>query len=412
MSHYTSLKQIESRGFFHIKPGLERIEVLLNAFGNPQDSYPSIHIAGTNGKGSVAASLSSILVESRFKTGLYTSPELVDICERFQINGLPIRDNVLSLISKRLIAKEKKLGIELSYFEFLTAIAFLWFSQEKVDIAVIEVGMGGRWDATNILKHPLVSVITSIGLDHVQWLGKTEIAIAREKAGIIKPGIPVVSGVRGKSQAVIHRYAHQNRSPFYQYGVDFKVDSINTNWKNQFQTIKYCHSIYKTSLLGNHQAQNMGLVLKTTDLLRDQHWSISEKNLKKGLEKTRWPGRFELIRLENGHSVLLDVAHNPAGLKTLLNGIKQSPWKNSKTIFVFGAYKDKDIQTMVHLLSVVATHIVFTALPSERSRHWPREEKNPIAAFKKAISMSSPSDLLVVTGSLSLVGCIRKELHL
>jgi len=259
------LKTLNARGMFRIRPGLGRVRRVLRALGNPHHQWPAIHIAGTNGKGSVAAALESVLRACGYRTGLYTSPHLLDLRERIRVDGLPLGPD-FTAAAEAVLRGEKRARAPLTYFEFLTAMAFWSFSQRQVDIGIVECGLGGLWDATNVLESPLASIITSVGLDHTGWLGPRERDIAVQKAGIIKKGGYVVSGVRGPGRSEICAAARAKKAAIVELGRDFRGQPLVTSWRSGKQTLRFssrgetAESI-TLGLLGAHQVDNAALAM-------------------------------------------------------------------------------------------------------------------------------------------------------
>jgi len=419
--------RLARRGLFRIHPGLERIQSVLAWLGNPHDAVKSIHVAGTNGKGSVAAGLESVLRHAGFRTGLYTSPHLWDLRERIQINRCPLGINAFGKTAQVIFAAERRAGLSLTYFEFLTVMAFVHFAREAVDVMIIETGMGGRWDATNVIQQPALTVITSVGLDHTQWLGRTESAIAREKAGIIKQGVPVISGARGPAGRVVARYAHAGRSPLRQIDSDFTAEGESVDWRRAFQTIRYAgwasgERVIDFGLLGCHQVDNAALILAGVDELNLQGWKIAPSAIETGLAQVSWPGRFQLLPSDSGPTVLFDGAHNPPAIQRLLETLNSSPWQGTPKLFIFGVYRDKDYRRMVSLIQPHAGRILACTLPGPRSL--PAKKiaaalgknnssihivRDPRKALQLALQSSGKKDLIVVTGSLALVGMLLHD---
>ncbi|MCB4755597.1 MAG: bifunctional folylpolyglutamate synthase/dihydrofolate synthase [Elusimicrobia bacterium] len=381
--------------------GLGRMRRVMNTLKNPQDQFPSIHIAGTNGKGSVAAMMAAVLKETGLRVGLYTSPHLVRLHERFQINGQSISNRELSLLTRKLrniLARPPLKSSQLTQFEFLTALAFLWFEKKKVDVAVVEVGLGGRLDATNIMKRVLVSIITNIDLDHTQWLGYTIKEIAFEKAGIIKPHIPVVTGAHKDAFNVIKKVARKRKAPLY---------AIPQNVRRQFP--------YKLSLKGGFQKNNACLVLGGLKILNEKCFPIGDGAIKKGLAHTFWPGRFERIK----RNIILDGAHNPAGIAVLTKTLQEEAVK--KVNLLFGVLKDKNYPLMVKTVMPFVHRAVIVPVPSDRSAlpaeilrlpHWKgrAESAKTLREGWKRITTIKDRHPILVTGSLFLIGAVRKIL--
>jgi dihydrofolate synthase/folylpolyglutamate synthase len=355
---------LNSLGLHKIKPGLMRTERLLESLGNPHKNVPSIIVGGTNGKGSVAAAISSVLTEEGCKTGTYTSPHLVNITERIMINGAEIdADELAGIILRVKKAAEKSLAESPSYFEVLTVSAFLYFAESGVEYGVLEVGMGGRWDATNVTT-PLVSVITNISKEHTEYLGKTIGEITLEKACIIKRGVPCVTGAKGKALRVISEYAAKMKSDLKIYGRDFfiegdstdRFDFIGSGWKLRD---------LRSNLKGGYQLSNMALSLSTLGTLSYCSGTrIGEKNLRKGLLSIDWKGRLEILRMNP--PLILDSAHNPGGAKALAASLRQM-YPGLKFTFLIGMLADKDHACFLRELSPLARKIVITEIPSERS---------------------------------------------
>ncbi len=286
-----------------IQLGLERIQTLLANLNNPQQNYPIIHVAGTNGKGSVCAYLSSILTAAGYKTGRYTSPHFIDWTERITINETPITNSDLE---KHLLQVKQAIDNENNptQFEIITAVAWLYFAEKKVDIAIMEVGLGGRLDATNVCEKPLVSIITSIGLDHTELLGPTLADIAFEKAGILKPQIPSIIGkVPPQAKQVIEQKITELNCP----ATWIEPATLHPT---KPKTAIYKNIEYPLPLAGDVQLINSAIAIETLLNLKQQGWKISQENIIQGLEKTRWPGRIQWVKWR-GNQFLIDGCHNP-----------------------------------------------------------------------------------------------------
>ncbi|MFM2061112.1 MAG: hypothetical protein RLZZ507_782 [Cyanobacteriota bacterium] len=314
---------------FGVNLGLSRIVKLLANLDNPHDQVPIIHVAGTNGKGSVCAYLSSVLTEAGYRTGRYTSPHLIDWHERICVNEQPITSKNLFQLIQQVQAAIDPNEESPTQFEVITAAAWLYFAQQKVDIAVVEVGLGGRLDATNVCEKPLVTVITSISREHWQQLGPTIADIAREKAGIIKAGCPVIMGqLPAEAQKVVISRSLELQSPLIK---PQPAEEINPGWaeyqriKNEKFKIKNSETIkYKLPLKGQIQLTNSALALATLEILQQQGWQISEQAIIQGIEKTKWPGRMQWFTWKNkqnnqDYQLLIDGAHNPASAAVLRN---------------------------------------------------------------------------------------------
>jgi len=422
MNYKESIEFLRQKGnevqMMHL--GLHRTIAMMQALDNPQNAFPSIHIAGTNGKGSVAAMSESILRRAGFATGLYTSPHLVRVEERIRINGRPVSAQSFAALATRIRNVETALfrkGIldrPLTTFEFLTCCAFLHFARKRVDIAVIEVGLGGKLDATNVIS-PEVSVITGIALDHQNYLGNTLTLIAGEKAGIIKGGIPAISGCSNpEPRRVIRNQAKLVSAPLLELYRDAHIQNIRQRQgRCSFDLQTPCREYrnLRLSLAGEHQTRNAALAVMAVESLKSFH--IKAGDIRRGLPETRWQGRLD--EYEARRRTLLDGAHNPEGAKLLREYLLGR--KEKEIHIVFGAVRDKDIQTISAALFPLATAIHLTPLvntrssdPGEVALMHPRFRsritihKNMRAALYAAWKKCPPSGLVVVTGSLYLVG--------
>ena len=394
--------------------GLKAITELLSQLGNPQNSYKTILIAGTNGKGSTAAMIASILCSAGYKVGLYTSPHLVDVRERIVINGkkIPLKE------FNRTIAdvKDKK-EQPVTYFEFLTAVAFVYFQRQKVDIAVLEVGLGGRLDATNVCK-PLVSVITNISLDHMDYLGNTLDSIAREKAGIIKQkGICITAAKQNKVLEVLKNVCLRRRAKLYCLSSDIKIkkqkDGI-LNYEGLYRNLKNL----KIPLQGDHQLSNAALALAAIELCEKKGFSIADTAIYAGLKNTHWEARLEV--LQNQPFFLLDGAHNPAGISVLCRSFKKD-FSYRRLILIFGALADKDYRRMLQKIVPLASIIILTQLKTKRAvpvndimetvkkMGYPAiVTENVKQAIERAQALAKKQDLICATGSFYLAGEIKQ----
>ena len=400
---------------FGIKFGLSKTENLLHAFGDPQEGLRLIHIAGTNGKGSVAAMLASIFSRAGYRTGLYTSPHLVDFRERFQIDGRLIpRDVTLDLIAE--VRSKTDPGEPPTFFEFVTAMAFLYFAREQVDIGIIETGLGGRLDATNIIR-PRVTVITPLGLEHQEYLGKTLTRIAEEKAGIIKAGVPLVTGVTQPiAREVLLRTCRARGAELYWAGRDFGTRKTGTGTFSYFGFGRKLKGL-RTGLLGDHQIKNAGLALSAAFLWGDAPKAIAEGDIREGLQSVSWPGRLELVCRQP--RIVLDGAHNPGAMKVLARVLPQE-FEYNRLFLIIGVMQDKDIPGVLAPIVPQADRIFVTraeynrsAAPEhllsllgkdkEKSRVFP----NIAQALAQAGKEAGERDLICVTGSLFLVGEAR-----
>ncbi|MBN1621651.1 MAG: bifunctional folylpolyglutamate synthase/dihydrofolate synthase [Endomicrobiales bacterium] len=411
-----------------MRPGLSRIKRFLYKVGNPQNRFKSILISGTNGKGSTAHMLSEIISGAGYKTGLYTSPHLVDIEERIQINSRKIMKAKFIEYSRKYLPLAKKYS--LTFYEFITAIAFIHFSKEKVDIAVLEIGLGGRFDAANVVKRPLLSIVTSIGYDHCEVLGKTIKDIAFEKAGIIKKGCPVISGAEHLvSRHLIEDISKKRKSQLFLANKDFSCKSISTNWRNGQQKIFYNGLKNKLtivlSLLGKHQAKNCSLALAACELLNKSKFIIDRKAMLNSLSKVRILGRFNVLEKSirgKLKTIILDGAHNINAIDNFTSNLSVSPWGGKKRTFIFSILKDKNYRSIIRKLHPFVKKVILAPVDSERRlsseelfKLWEKylrkdkiiKSESIYEAFKKAKN----SKIIVVTGSLYLIGNVLKKMR-
>ena len=328
------------------RPGLSRITELLAAIGNPEKQLRCIHIAGTNGKGSTSAMLDSILRKAGYRVALFTSPYLYRFGERMQVNGEPISDAALCRVIERIRPAVDAMADRPTEFELITAAAFSWFAEEKVDVAVIEVGMGGRLDATNVLEAPLLSIITGISLDHTAYLGDTVEAIAREKAGILRADVPAVCGdVFPSVRAVLTAEAEAHGTAATFVDPSALRDILPTRFGTTFS--------YRTRegvgipFAAVYQPKNAALVLDACDALAARGLALPEEAIREGLAAVRWPGRFEYLR--HDPDVVFDGSHNPEGIAAAHESIKRL--YPGKFLLLTGVMKDKDFSAMIETLA-------------------------------------------------------------
>jgi dihydrofolate synthase/folylpolyglutamate synthase len=435
---------------------LAHMRVLLEALNHPERKFPGVLIAGTNGKGSTAATLASILRASGLRTGLYTSPHLVRINERIRINGSEISDDdfallhdVLDRTAERLV-EEGELPWHPSFFEMLTAIAFEYFAQNKVEIAVLEVGMGGRLDATNVIE-PRVSVITDIALDHQKFLGNTVSEIAREKAGITRPGGVVVTlpqqpqandvigntilelGAQGISAVPYvppvspgsdQYFVSAGEKPFIAEDARGTTEGAKKSPpKPEGPISRYPlqvmgkHITVETPLVGRHQLRNIALAIATAAVLSHQGFPITPETIERGIRETHWPGRFQVVPAKSGApEYVFDVAHNPAGAWALRSTLSTC-YEDRPLTFVFGAMRDKAIGEVAEILFPLAERVIVTradnprsATPDEirdaaiRTATDIEDADNVASALDRARALADPQGVVVVTGSIYIVG--------
>lgn len=406
---------------FGIKLELNTIRHILAGLGNPQKAYQCIHIAGTNGKGSVVAMLSTIMLEAGYTVGRYTSPHLERFNERICIDNQPIDDaTVLALYDA--VTSLNPPERQPTFFEFTTAMALAVFEQRKVDWAVIETGMGGRMDATNVLE-PAITIITNISLEHKAYLGNTIAAIAGEKAGIIKPKTPLVTGVQQKSaRQVVLDMAARHDAPTFLKGRDFRV---RTTANNQFSYYGMEHRWrnLSTSLHGAHQIANASLALATCELLGSSGLAtLDERHIRSGLKKTKWSGRLEVVAEKP--TIILDGAHNLMAVRFLADHLIRT-YKNRTVTLVLGILEDKPYTAMLKLLAPACSRMIITQPVIERAipiavlekevRHYLTEvytEPSVEQGLRRAKELSGPDDIICVAGSLYVVGEAKTALGL
>ena len=357
----------------------------MHALGDPQENLHYVHIAGTNGKGSACVMTQSILTAAGFRTGLYISPHLDQFNERLSIDGQMISDADLRRLAARVRAAAKTLGEEPTDFEMITAMAFCWFEEQRCDLVVLEVGMGGRLDATNVISHPEVCAIMHIGLDHTEFLGDTVEKVAAEKAGILKPGADCVlyHQLPGVMDVVSRRFTEVNGSGSSAKIVAQLVPTDPTAFTAHARSIDGQVFDYRgreglrIGLLGNYQMENAMAVLDIIDCLIRRGWGIMENAIRAGLAQATWPGRFEVLSREP--LLIVDGAHNPNGVEALVDTIR-AYFPDQKINFVMGVMKDKDYHTMLRLIAPYAARFI-TELPDAHRALQPKELKSEIRAY-------------------------------
>jgi dihydrofolate synthase/folylpolyglutamate synthase len=397
------------------KNGLENARLLLGLLGNPERTLRFAHVAGTNGKGSVCAMLERMLRANGYRTGMYTSPYLMRFPERFRVDGIPIGDLTLARIAGRVRAATEALyarGVRPTMFELCTAVAFIYFAESKVDIAVIEVGMGGRLDSTNIIQ-PDISVITAISLDHVKALGCTNEQIALEKAGVIKPGIPVVIGRQLPAiRAVLHGVCAVNRAPL----IDAAREEVTIKREHGRGAEFICGGMRaEISMPGRHQIDNAALALCGILTLKSIGWKIGLSESLSGLKAARWPGRLEWL----DEGLIIDGAHNPNGAKALTAYVK-AHLSGRKTALVVGMMRDKHIDACAEAFASFADEAVATQVEYSRAADadivqralsaygaHAVTERDIATAVEKARALAGHSGVVIACGSIYLAGAIR-----
>jgi dihydrofolate synthase/folylpolyglutamate synthase len=406
---------------FGVKLGLANITRFLDRLGNPQNDYASIHIAGTNGKGSTAAMLEAMLVENGYRVGKFTSPHLVGYRERFRINKRKVQEQyVADFVSdhREFIRNER-----ITFFETATALAFQLFKDEDVEIGIAEVGLGGRLDATNLLN-PSASVITQISLDHLKVLGNTIEKIAAEKAGIIKTGVPVVTSATDETAVgVISRIALERDAPVTRLIPleHYRVVKITTEYTSfQYSNGNGTFSEYRTNLPGAHMAENASLAVKTLEVLRER--GVAEKHSRNadGLQKVNWAGRFHV--LDGAPKLILDVAHNPHGMKALADAL-EAILPGRKFVVLFGVLQRLDFELLFDQIARFARKLVICNPVTDRAATIEELVRHAIShrleftviessgkAYEHAISLAGPDDYVVITGSHFTLGEVYRHL--
>lgn len=397
---------------FGIILGLSTITNILDGLGNPHRTFSAIHIAGTNGKGSIASALATILQIAGYRVGLYTSPHLIRFNERISVNGKPISDDAV-VAAWDAVRSVHRGDREPTFFEFSTAMAFHEFARQKVDYAVVETGMGGRMDATNVVS-PVLCIITNISLEHKTYLGDTIAAITGEKAGIIKPGIPVVTGATQKSaKAVIEKIASGQSAPLYMKSRDFRVRRAGRD-RFSYLGIDHHWTGMQTSLLGGHQVDNASLTLAACEILMRGHDRLTKDHIQSGLVQNHWPGRLEVVS-QNPY-VILDGAHNLMAARRL-GRFLQDALAGRRITMVAGILDDKPYESILKDLVAPCARLIITrpkidrSLPPETIEAAARPLISDIQtisdvgdAVRHAIATSRPEDAVCIAGSLYVVG--------
>ena len=391
---------------------LNMMNKLMDELNNPQDGLNFVHVAGTNGKGSCCAMITSILKEANYKVGTFISPHLINYEERISVNGIEISSSDFCRLVKKVKDASDKLNITPMFFDILTAVAFLYFKEKKCDIVVLEVGLGGRLDATNIIKRPLISVIMNIGLEHTQILGDTLEKIAYEKLGIVKENCDVVTYENKKLTGIYKKVCAEKNAILHPTNFD-KVEIISEGIDKQIFNYKSYKNI-KLSLLGRHQFYNAAVVIECVDLLKEKSFKINEKDLKNGLRNTIWEARLSI--LSNEPLFILDGAHNPQCARALADSLPQIMPKQ-KAIIICGILKDKDYKQIIDELSSFAKEFICLnpnskkALDKEKLFKYINDKnikatmaKNVKDAINIALDKTQDDDVILACGSLYLAG--------
>ena len=389
--HATFLERLAARRRFGMKPGLGTIRAIMAALGNPQDTLRCIHIAGTNGKGATAAMLDSVLRAAGYRVARYTSPHLVALNERFVLDGVPVSDDMLGPVAEEVFAAivhlEREQGLEVTFFEALTAVAFVLFARHRPDVTILETGLGGRLDATNVIASPLVSVITRIGLDHCDWLGTTHAAIATEKAGIVKPGRPVVCGAMPpEALAAIRAVAARLGAPL--------VCAAPWTPPPNF------------ALFGAFQEENAATVKAVLDVLREgrassQPFAIPDSAIAAGLARVVWPGRCQRI-VRDGVTYIVDGAHNPDAAVALARVLSNAKLRHVG--LVAGFCGDKDVAGHLRTLAPLVARAWAVPIRNDRSL-----APEAVAAHMRAAGIAEAAACATVSDGLSAAAAWARE---
>lgn len=417
-----------------IVPGLSRTRALLKRLGRPERGLEVVHVAGSNGKGSVCRMLESVLLKAGYRTGLFISPHLVDFTERYRLNGANAKRKDLERAAKPLWkAMREQAGAKegaATYFEAMTALAFLYFKQQRVQLLLLETGLGGRFDSTNVIAKPLLTAITSISLEHTAILGRTEAKIAWEKAGILKPGSPLVSTATGVAQTVIAKQfklvqgKRKTASLLLKPGRDYTVRACLPDPEAPAQTVALewmgRRRKYTLPLLGQHQHQNLACALGAVQLLRAQGIGISDIALMHGLAAADWPARFQV--LQRRPLTLLDGAHNAAGARALTQTLQSFPKPYARRAMVVGVLKDKDWRSMLRSWNKVADRYFLATPPDPRGLEasvaaaWLAKKGKQAQVFtdlpkalQAARNWAGKDALVVAAGSLYSAGALLRQ---
>jgi dihydrofolate synthase/folylpolyglutamate synthase len=425
----TALEYLLSLEHFGIKFGLDNIRAILDRLGHPEMAFRAVHVAGTNGKGSVTAMVDAALRAAGHRSARYTSPHLVDLTERFVVDGQPVSEAQLSQAVDRVrtviadLQQRGLLEVHPTFFEVTTAAAFEMFKQATVEVAVCEVGLGGRLDATNVLS-PMVTAITSIAFDHQQYLGTSLAEIAGEKAGIVKPDVPIVVGPLAPEAArIIEDAARQRKAPVVWANDGVVIQAMPAPSRGgqliRLRTPRTDYGVLELRLEGRHQVDNAVVAVRVLELLDEIGVAVPESAIAEGLATVWWPGRLERISLANGRTLLIDAAHNPAGADALAAYLATRAFRHP---LVFAAMRDKDVRGILAALVPQVNAVVFTRASNPRSADphnlvtvartlaptLPTQVEDSVSAALVHAWKLSPD--IVVAGSIFLLGDVLKEL--
>ena len=398
--------------------GLTQVERILNAVGNPHKEIQAIHVGGTNGKGSTAAMMGSILQREGYRVGLYTSPHLIRFTERIKVNGKEIEEDEVAALTRWMKKEIESAGIvpPFTFFDFTTAMALHYFNQKLVDLAILEVGLGGRLDSTNVVD-PLISVVTNVAKDHEEYLGKTILKIAKEKAGIIKKRRPFITAAsQPRVLRLFSKICQEKRSPYFRVGKEFRYVRTGDGDFDYEGLNRKLWGVH-LNLKGSHQVVNAIAALGAMEVLENLGYRVSTEAMVDGLREVEWPGRLEMISASP--RVILDGAHNPAGVLALKESLKKE-FQYQHLILLVGIMKDKNSRSMLHLLAPLADHIILTKPHTDRATPPPllkktlgwngknaEVEEDLKKAIDRGLSLTREEDLLCITGSLYTVGEAR-----
>ncbi|WP_436864159.1 bifunctional folylpolyglutamate synthase/dihydrofolate synthase [Bacillus fungorum] len=419
---------IHSRLKFGIKPGLERMRWMLEELGNPERHIKCVHLAGTNGKGSTLTYMRYMLENVKYKVGTFTSPYIETFNERISVNGTPIADEEITALVKMVKPVVEKLDEtdlgEATEFEIITVMAIYYFGKVNFcDVVLFETGLGGRFDSTNVI-HPVLTIITNIGHDHMHILGNTLGEIAYEKAGIIKSGVPVITGVQDEEALqVIQKVAKENRANLYEMGNHFTAlhkQSSEDGEQFDFTCPFASFEDVRISMKGAHQVGNAALALMAVMYVKTYlSFLIEEEEIRTGLQEAYWVGRFE--KLQSNPDIIIDGAHNPEGIESLVKTV-ESHYKDKNVIVLFTALGDKRLHNMVGQLETIADEIIFTtfafdrAISAEKLASYAKKDSKLIfgnwkEAIDTKVEMIGENDVFIITGSLYFISEVRKYIR-
>jgi dihydrofolate synthase / folylpolyglutamate synthase len=393
---------------------LDRMNQALAVFDHPEKQFPSFHIAGTNGKGSTAAMLHRILSQAGYRVALYTSPHLVSFTERIRVGDEEITPNEVVAMAHEIWDRTAAAHVSLTFFEFVTVMAFIHFARQKIDVAVVEVGLGGRLDATNLVR-PVASLISTISKDHEAYLGSELLSIAREKGGIIKHGVPVVCGALPADVAdLLKTVANEHTAPSYFLGRDFTF-SLKSKDLFDYRGLNWRLDSLDVALRGRHQKRNAALALAGLEIAAHD-FPVNEPALREGLKSVRWPGRFEIV--QDHPAIVLDGAHNGEGIRALVEELENFR-EQRRVKLLFASMEDKDWRLMLESLSEVVDEIVLTRVNMGRcadpfylasqlgGKVAHRAIGNARLALDYVLDGADSNDVILIAGSLYLIGEIR-----